>query len=208
MDEKILVGLISIITALSPIIINYIFKRLENRNENNLRSTILDEAQKRFDFLSKYFQVQSNFLEGAKLADLKTELSAEAVQIKKDVVLRLPGKEIVDPYKLSVFQRVFLTFKPLTVWGWILHFFIYVVMILFFFMMIGFLVDSKSGELSFVALKKSFSDSGWFVFLMPIIILVVLRWRALVSHDKAVERKKLLSKQQTADIDRLKPPVS
>jgi hypothetical protein len=192
MDEKIILGIISIVTALSPVFFNYIFKRLETRNETSLRTRILDEAQKRFDFLGKYYQVQSGFLEGDKLGNLKNQLSEEASQIKNSVSLSYKEPEIREQGKLTSFQRIFLTFKPLTVWGWILLLLAYFDSVFIFFILIGYSIDPvtnvSSGQAFIASLKDSSALTGLIFFIL---ILVICRWLALKSHDSAMRKKEL-----------------
>ena len=189
MDEKIILGIISIVTALSPIFFNFIFKRLETKNETTLRSRILEEAQKRFDFLSKYYQVQSGLLEGEKLEALKNELSQEAVQIKSGVLLSYKEPEARDPWKLSAFQRIFLTFKPLTVWGWILLLTCYLDSAFIFFALIGYGLDPVTNNFSGGAFMNSMHDSsavlGVAIFIL---ILLLFRWLALRSHNITIKK--------------------
>jgi hypothetical protein len=190
MDEKIFLGVISIITALSPIIFNYIFKRLETRNETSLRTRILDEAQKRFDFLGKYYQVQSAFLEGDKLTALKSQLSEEAGQVKNSVTLSYKEPEIREHGKLSSFQRIFLTFKPSTIWGWILLFIAYFDSVFILFILFGYSIDPVTNESSGQAFIASLKDSGALTGLIFfIVILVICRWLALKIHDSAIRKK-------------------
>jgi hypothetical protein len=190
MEEKIILGIISIVTALSPIFFNYVFKRLETKNDKTLRSRILEEAQKRFDFLDKYYQVQTGFLEGDKLAALKNELSQEAVLIKNGVSLSYKEPEIREPGHLSAFQRIFLTFKPITVWGWIFMLICYIDSIFIFFALIGYSLDPKtnefSGEAFIMSLKDSDALTGILVFVA---FLLLFRWLAVRSHDAAIRKR-------------------
>jgi hypothetical protein len=189
MEEKIL---LSIAGALSPILFSFIFKKLESRNANTLRTRTLDEVQKQLELVKNYYEVQSVLLEGEKLAELKKELSTEAALIRDRLLLQPDQDKVTEKGKLSPFSRIFLTFKPHTAWGWILHLACYLDAIFMFFVGIGFFVDEQ-GNFSQKGLINNLQNTDLLIgTALFFLILLLLRWLALRNYDKA--NKKINSK--------------
>lgn len=183
--EKII---LSIATALSPILLSSIFKIFENKNANSIRLRKLDEAQKRIDLLNNYYQAQSNFLEGDKLAGLKEELSEEAAQIRNSIVDTYDEEERNVNGKLNNFQKVFLTFKPLSFTGWIWHLAYYFNLIFICFLFLGYFIDGE-GNISVDGFITNSKDSelllGTGIFIL---MLLLFRWLALMNYKKLITK--------------------
>ncbi len=143
----------SILAALSPIFFSFVFKNLENRNKTSIRKNNLDEAQKRIDFLKSYYLVQNDFIEMEASNQLKQKLSVEIQEVKAGID-ELYRKQEVRVGKLFLFQRILLTYKPLSVWGWIWHICFYLNLIFLFFLGIGIVTDDN-GNYS----RQAFSDN-------------------------------------------------
>lgn len=189
MEEKIL---LSIAGALSPILFSFIFKQLDSRNKNALRDQAWENAQKRYELVKQYYEVQAAFLEGEKLNQLKQELSLEAAQIKDGLTVHTAkGKDRV-PGELQLYQKIFLTFKPVTFWGWIFQLLSYLDSIFMFFLLIGFFVDEQ-GAISMDGLKKNIRDTnlllGTAVFIL---ILLLFRWLALRNYERAHKKRSMV----------------
>ena len=71
----------SILAALIPFIATYLSKL----NKASVRKNLMEDAQKKIDFLDKYFQVSSKFLHETEIESLKLQLSAEIQEVKSQV---------------------------------------------------------------------------------------------------------------------------
>jgi hypothetical protein len=148
----------SILAALSPILFSYIFKNIEKRNKLNVRKNDLDEAQKRLDFIQSYFNVQTGFGSNEQTEELKIQLYREAEQIKQKIDGIYHSNEELMPYgKLYTFQKVFLTFRPISFWGWLWHILFYLGLVFLSFLTLGYFMD-ESGNVVSGAFAKNIQD--------------------------------------------------
>ena len=100
----------SIIAALLP----FLFTFFSKKNKDNLRRNLLEEAQRRVDFINSYFETQIKVSASTEAESLKNQLAVELHEIKNNIN-DLYKKEAVSAYeKLSVIQIAILyTFSEL-----------------------------------------------------------------------------------------------
>jgi hypothetical protein len=167
----------SIIGAFIPFIITF----LSARNKANVRKNMIDEAQKKISFIDSYYNVMTKLLPETEIKSLKDQLSEELSDVKNDISLLHQSDKETGFHKLHTIQQVFLTFKPLSLVGWICVLLFYIDLIFICFGFIGVLMDEQ-GNFSIDALTKN-SDAiiGMVVF---VIILILIRWVAVLNYKK------------------------
>jgi hypothetical protein len=179
----------SILAALSPILFSYIFKNIENRNKSNVRKSELDEAQKRLDFLHSYFNVQTGFGQDGQSALLKEQLYKEVEGIKAKIDNIYTAHEETTPYsRLYTFQKIFLTFKPLTFWGWLWHVIFYLGLVFCASLLMGYFTDND-GNFTNEAFSKNIQD--WELVggtLFFIVLVIGSNLAALRSYKLSSDR--------------------
>ena len=186
MKEQVLV---SLITASSPLILSFIFKRIDTKNETSFRVKKMEEVQKKLDFLNNYYKVQSELLDATQLSVLKKELSEDAALLRSQIHFINKEPKHFLKNELTGYQRIFISFKPLTFMGWIWLLLFYANLIFLSFAFLGFGLDENQ-QVSFNAFKKNMGDTnavlgtGIFVLLM-----LMFRWFALMSYDKTFAKK-------------------
>lgn len=168
----------SIFLALLPLIATY----LGRLNKDSLRKNMIDDAQKRIDFLKNYFQTISTLIPENEIQHLKVQLSNELNEIRNEVSSLdrkpLPG----EPQKLGTVKSLFLTFKPLSALGlfWaILFYFLFIVLA---FLFLGLFLD-ESSNFTFQALTKNLQDTDLMTgVVMLIVFLLIFRWLAISNY--------------------------
>ena len=170
------------IAALSPILFSYIFKHFDDRNKTNIRKNTLDEADKRIDLLNKYFSVQNSFLNQEEMENLKEHVATELREIKKKIDETYKDLPQTKYDKLNGVEKVFLTFKPHSVMGWIWQGAFIINAIFFTFLVLGLFVDA-AGNFSKYAFADNMKNSDLVlgtVFVTGLMFL--LRWLALRNY--------------------------
>jgi hypothetical protein len=184
-SEKIV---ISILSAFSPILFTYLFKQFENKRQTSVRLHILDEAQKRISFLNTYFQTQNAFGETTDLGSLKSKLATEALAIKTEVEIAYQVGIERAGRQLGTVQKLFLTFKPLSVLGWLWHMLFYLTLTTTTFSLLGMCIDEVNNEYTLDAFIKSINDSELMIGLLTFVAMLMLfRWLA-ISNFKSRSR--------------------
>ena len=71
----------SIIAALLP----FLFTFFSKKNKDNLRRNLLEEAQRRVDFINSYFETQIKVSASTEAESLKNQLAVELHEIKNNI---------------------------------------------------------------------------------------------------------------------------
>lgn len=180
----------SILAALIPFLATYLSKI----SKANIRKNLLEDAQKKIDFLDKYFQVSSKFLAETEIETLKLQLSAEMQEVKNHVSSLDKQENLTDYQQLTIVQKVFLTFSPASVLGWLWAVLFYINLVVFVFLLWGSSLND-AGEFSTETFNQSLSDgTSIFVFGFLILPLLLLRWLAV----KEFKRSSNGNKQETS----------
>lgn len=178
--------LISIITAITPIVFSYIFKRVERRSAIFISKSKIEEADRRMDFVQKYLDLQSKMVSDAELPDLKKQASAELSAIKQNVDLLYLRTQTAHHNNVSLVQRLFLTFRPATGLGWVLAVLFYILLGITSFALFGSFLD-VNGNFSISTLKANVKDgsliTGVIILLLACILIRFLAIRNYKKHQ-------------------------
>jgi hypothetical protein len=179
--------LVTAIAGLSPIMFSYIFKNIDNRNQSTIRKNVLDEGQKRIDLLNTYYDAQSKFLIPDELAQLKMQLAVELASVKKKVNEMYESQPQTSLHKVNPVQKVFLTFLPVSKWGWVWHVLYYINALFVTFGIVGCFTDAN-GNFSNEAFSNSMHDQdlvlGLIIFLCSMLLFYILALRNYRQHTK------------------------
>lgn len=188
--------LFALVPALIPIITNYILKLLENRNVSNKITRELDINQKRIEFVKNYYAVQKEFLSEEKVALLKSEVAVQLSTIKKET-----DDVLTDSYwhsnanRLSTIQKLFLTFAPASISGWVWRILYYLIFIFLSLSLLGYALNENSeftSQAFFENLQDSSISIGLFFFVC---VMLIFRQLALWSYEESVKQKQIISTQ-------------
>lgn len=170
----------SILAAFIPLIVAWFSKK----NKDNVRKGLLDEAQKKIDFLNNYFEVQKKLKADSEIEALKNQLSNELFEVKNKISLLDKHEEKTGYQKLGVIQKLFLTFVPASAVGWLWSILFYIDLVFVFFFFIGSCIDDL-GNFSTEVLQKSLQDTDSILGLgFFLTILLLFRWLALHNYRK------------------------
>lgn len=173
----------SILAAFLPLLVAWLSKK----SKDNVRKSLLEEAQKKIDFLNNYFEVQKKLKTENEIDLLKVQLSAELIEVKNRIGLLDKIDEQTGYQKLGVIQKLFLTFVPASALGWLWSILFYIDLVFVFFFFIGSCID-ELGNFSTDVLQKNLQDTdsilGLGIFLL---ILLFFRWLALRNYRKHSE---------------------
>lgn len=165
----------SILAALIPFLATYLSKI----SKANVRKNLLEDAQKKIDFLDKYFQVSSKFLAETEIESLKLQLSTEMQEVKNQVSSLDKQENLTDYQRLSIVQKAFLTFSPASVLGWLWAILFYINLVFTVFLFWGFSLDEAS-NFSTETFTQSLQDgTSIFVFGLLMIPLLLFGWLAI-----------------------------
>lgn len=170
----------SILAAILPLIVAWFSKK----NKDYVRKNVLEDAQKKIEFLNNYFEVQKKLKTESEIEELKIQLSGEILEVKNKISFLDKKEDDLDRHKLSGIQKLFLTFIPVSVMGWVWSILFYVDLIFVFFFFLGSWIDEKgniSGDTLAINLQDSDTLWGFGVFLL---ILLLLRWLSLSNYKK------------------------
>jgi len=175
----------SILAALIPFLATYLSK-LSNAN---VKKNLMEDALKKIDFLDKYFQVSSKFLSETEIQSLKLQLSAEMSEVKNQLSSLDKKENISDYHRLSVIQRVFLTFSPASALGWLWALLFYFNLVFMLFLFWGFSLDEAS-NISIETFTEGIKDgTSIIVFGFLLIPLLLFRWLAIREYRKKSDIK-------------------
>jgi len=170
----------SILAALIPFIATYLSKI----SKANVRKNLLEDAQKKIDFLDKYFQVSAKFLPESEIDSLKIQLSAEMQEVKNQVSSLDKQENLSDYQRLTVVQKVFLTFSPASVLGWLWAVLFYILLVFTVFLFWGFSLDEASNFSTETFVQSIQDGTSIFVFGFLMIILLLFRWLAIKEYKR------------------------
>ncbi|HCY42098.1 MAG TPA: hypothetical protein DHV48_12205 [Prolixibacteraceae bacterium] len=170
----------SILAALIPFIATYLSKL----NKASVRKNLMEDAQKKIDFLDKYFQVSSKFLHETEIESLKLQLSAEIQEVKSQISSSEKQENLTDYQRLTVVQKVFLTFSPVSVVGWLLSVLFYIILVFSVFLFWGFSLDEASNFSTETFVQSVQDGTSIFVFGFLMIILLLFRWLAIKEYKR------------------------
>lgn len=176
----------SILAALIPFIATYLSKL----NKASVRKNLLEDAQKKIDFLDKYFQVSSKFLPETEIESLKLQLSAEIQEVKNQVSSLDKQENLSDYQRLSIVQKVFLTFSPASVLGWLWAVLFYLNLAFTVFLFWGFSLDEASNFSTETFVESIQDGTSIFIFGFLILPLLLFRWLAIKEYKKKSDGKK------------------
>lgn len=170
----------SILAAFLPLLVAWFSKK----SKDNIRKSVLEDAQKKIDFLNNYFEVQKKLKTENEIDELKVQLSGELVEVKNKISLLDRKEEQTGYQKLGVIQKLFLTFIPASAIGWLWSILFYIDLFFVFFFFLGSCLDDL-GNFSAEVLLKNMQDTdtilGMGFFLL---ILLLFRWLALLNYRK------------------------
>jgi len=170
----------SILAALIPFLATYLSKI----SKANVRKNLLEDAQKKIDFLDKYFQVSAKFLPEPEIETLKLQLSAEMQEVKNQVSSLDKHENLSDYQRLSIVQKVFLTFSPVSVLGWLWAVLFYITLVFTVFLFWGFSLDEASNFSTETFMQSIQDGTSIFVFGFLLIPLLLFRWFAIKEFKK------------------------
>lgn len=170
----------SILAALIPFIATYLSKI----SKANVRKNLLEDAQKKIDFLDKYFLVSVKFLPESEIDSLKLQLSAEMQEVKNQVSSLDKQENLSDYQRLSIVQKVFLTFSPASILGWLWAVLFYITLVFTVFLFWGFSLDEASNFSTETFLQSIQDGTSIFVFGFLILILLLIRWLAIKEYKR------------------------
>ena len=170
----------SILAALIPFLATYLSKI----SKANIRKNLLEDAQKKIDFLDKYFQVSSKFLAEGEIESLKLQLSAEMQEVKNQVSSLDKQENLSDYQRLTVIQKVFLTFTPASVPGWLWAVLFYINLVFAVFLFWGLSLDEASNFSTETFLQGIQDGTSIFIFGFLIIPLLLFRWLAIKEYKR------------------------
>ena len=171
----------SILAALIPFIATYLSKI----SKANVRKNLLEDAQKKIDFLDKYFQVSAKFLPDNEIDSLKIQLSAEIREVKNQVNSLDKQENLSDYQRLSIVQKVFLTFSPVSVMGWLWAVLFYLNLFFVVFLFWGFSLDEASNFSTETFVESIKDGTSIFVFGFLLIPLLLFRWMAVKEYKRS-----------------------
>lgn len=167
----------TLIAVFIPIFITYINKR----NKDIIRRQAVEEALKKIEFLDKYFDVSLKILPPEELQIQKQQLAEELLELKSNV--KKQQKE-TGFGRLGTIQKLFLTFKPLSVMGWIWTILFYISFIIVIFGFVGMFVDENE-NFNTQQFYISLHDTDLIVgFMLFILLLLLFRWLGIRNYKK------------------------
>lgn len=171
----------SILAAFLPLIVAWFSKK----GKEAVRKNVMEEAQRKIDFLNNYFEVQKKLKPEGEIDELKVQLSGELVEVKNKISLLDKKEEQTGYQKLGVIQKLFLTFIPASAIGWLWSILFYIDLFFVFFFFLGSWLD-EMGNFSTEVLLKNMQDTDSILGLgFFVLILLLFRWLALVSYKKS-----------------------
>jgi hypothetical protein len=179
--KTIITSSVAIFTALLPLIINYFGKK----SKDTARKNLLDESQELITFINNYYESLKKFLPDAELEVYKSKLAAELLDLKTKINVVNERHANTTSGAHFTFQKIFLTFRPLTFMGWIWAIFFYVDLCILLISLLGAAVDAETGEFSGTAFYKSIFKEGGITAIVTLVgLLVLFRWLAVRNYKR------------------------
>jgi hypothetical protein len=185
-EDKLISSIATVLTsfalALIPVIITYFNKR----SKSNIHNSLLEKGQKKIEFLNNYYDSLSKILTSAEIAEFKPQLHNDFKKIKESVDL-FDEEYNKEKQKHNFLDQLFLTFKPLSIWGWIWALLFYLFLIVESFVVLSLFLDEE-GFLSVSAFQANMQEAGSgfgiFFIILTFLILLFFRWLALKNYKK------------------------
>jgi hypothetical protein len=178
--KEVVTSLIGACTALTPLVINYFGKK----SKDNARKNLLDDSQSQINFINNYFDSLKRLLPDAELETLKNKLAAELFEIKSKINETNEKHINAKSGAHFTFQKIFLTFKPLTFTGWIWAILFYLDLFTLFMFILGAAIDNN-GEFSGTQLYQTiFVKDGLSAIIITIVALLLFRWLAIRNYKR------------------------
>lgn len=165
----------SILAVLLPFIVTFFSKK----NKASLRKNLIEDAQRKVDFLDRFYEVSNKLLPETEIQSLKTQLSIELVEVKRKISSFDKEVYISDYHRLSGIQKIFLTFTPASVLGWLWTIFFYINLVFVVFLFWG-LSLNEAGDFSTENFTKDYESI--FIFGFFILPLLLFRWLAIKNY--------------------------
>ncbi|MBV9962045.1 MAG: hypothetical protein JO072_07330 [Parafilimonas sp.] len=178
--KAIITSSVAILTALLPLIINYFSKKNKDSEFKNL----LDQSQNKINFINSYYDSLHRFLPDAEINILKSNLAAELYELKNKINESNETHATRSKAHFT-FQKIFLTFKPVSFMGWVWAVLFYINLIIFFFMLLGTAIDDKTSEFSLHAFRDNLfkkNDGSFGAIILMIGLLLLFRWLAVRNY--------------------------
>lgn len=176
--KDIVSSIIGAFTAVSPIIINYFSKK----SKDNAFKNLLDDSQTRINFINNYYDVAHKFLPDSELEVLKSNLAAELHAIKHTITEWEQIRTHHNSGSHNIFQKIFLTFRPVTFMGWVWAILFYFNLTFLSIVIIGMAID-EAGNFSGKQFVQSMNDAGGITaIILMAITLLLFRWLALRNY--------------------------
>jgi len=173
----------SVVAVLIPFIATYFSKK----NKEALRKNLIDEAQKKIDFINSYFDVQTKVLPESEIPVLKMQLSAELNEVKNSLQTLHDLEKTSDYEKLGIIQKIFLTFKPKSWLGLVWAILFYITLILTLFIVLSLFLDNE-GNFTIESFTQNMTDLYLVGLLLPFLLL--FRWLAVRNYRIISEKEK------------------
>ena len=179
--KTVITSAVAIFTALLPLIINYFSKK----NKDSAFKNLLDQSQNKINFINSYYDALHRFLPDTELEVLKGNLAAELYELKNNIN-ESNEKHATRSKAHFTFQKIFLTYKPLSFMGWLWAVLFYITLSIFFIMLLGAAVDENTSEFSLRAFYNSiFNEKGGITAIILMIgFLLLFHWLAVRNYKK------------------------
>lgn len=175
MTEKILT---SLLTLLLPLIATYLSKM---NKEYQLRSN-LEAAQKKLDFINSYYETVNKLIPDTEKGTVKQQLLKELFIIKHQIV-SIQEKDLEIGYqKLSTLEKIFLTFKPVSIIGFLLLISFYAILMFSSLVFIGMFVDDAGNFSTDIFIENILDPAISIALLVAILLLLLFRWLAVREY--------------------------
>ncbi|MFC6223887.1 hypothetical protein ACFP2F_11600 [Hymenobacter artigasi] len=177
-----------IVSAIIAVLLPFIITYLSNKNRENIRKNMLEESKSRVDFLEKYHDVYRKVSGQVEGEELMSTLVDELNEIKYSIDFLYKKNEFLPFGQLSLAQRLFLTFKPVSIHGWLFSILFYAFTFIIVFAVLGCFINDK-GDFTLKQFAKSIYDNNFiFGILICIFFLFLFHYLSIRSYTKDVRR--------------------
>jgi hypothetical protein len=179
--KTIITSSVGLVIALTPLIINYFGKK----GKESARKNLIEESQGKINFINSYYDSLHRFLPDGEIEVLKSKLALELYELKSKINESNDRHANIAKGAHLTFQRIFLTYKPVTFMGWIWAILFYIDLCIFFIMILGSAIDENTGEFSARAFYYDiFAKGGIYDITIFISSLLLFRWLAIRNYKK------------------------
>ena len=199
MKDSIMVAIIGAIAGVLPIVITKFSDWSERKKVANKLKRSLAVAKTRIEFLDAWLVLQERILSGEQLEAKYAGVSRELDQLRDEVkkLSFTPEVQHVLVSDRSLWQRMFLAYRPHRISGWLFRLAYYITLGILIAMTIDLIMDpemftgrDESGEFSVSFLVGEFIGMGVLIFV-PLFI-----WFWLANRSERKAEKKLMEAGQ------------